>query len=140
MSDRVFLDTNIFVYTFDLNAPAKAAMAASLIRSALQSQNGFISYQVVQEFFNVALRRFAQPMSAADAVQYLGTVLRPMLRIHSSQALFAEALNVKASAGLSWFDSIIVASALQAGCTRLLTEDLQHGRRFGSLCIENPFL
>jgi predicted nucleic acid-binding protein len=140
MSDRVFLDTNIFVYTFDLNAPAKAAMAASLIRSALQSQNGFISYQVVQEFFNVALRRFAQPMSAADAVQYLGTVLRPMLRIHSSQALFAEALNVKASAGLSWFDSIIVASALQAGCTRLLTEDLQHGRRIGSLCIENPFL
>ena len=140
MSDRVFLDTNIFVYTFDLNAPAKAAKAASLIRSALQSQNGFISYQVVQEFFNVALRRFAQPMSAADAVQYLGTVLRPMLRIHSSQALFAEALNVQASAGLSWFDSIIVASALQAGCTRLLTEDLQHGRRFGSLCIENPFL
>ena len=140
MSDRVFLDTNIFVYTFDLNAPAKAAMAASLIRSALQSQNGFISYQVVQEFFNVALRRFAQPMSAADAVQYLGTVLRPMLRIHSSQALFAEALNVKDSAGLSWFDSIIVASALQAGCTRLLTEDLQHGRRIGSLCIENPFL
>ena len=67
MSDKAFLDTNIFVYSFDLTAPKKSAVAGSLIRSALQSQTGVVSYQVVQEFFHVALRRFAQPMHPAEA-------------------------------------------------------------------------
>lgn len=140
MSDKFFLDTNIFVYSFDATAPAKAAIARRLIHSVLQSQNGVVSYQVVQEFFNVALRRFAQPMNHADAEQYLNSVLRPLLRIHSSAGLFAEALTLQSTAGLSWYDSIIVASAIQAGCTHLLTEDLQHGQRFGLLRVMNPFL
>ena len=63
MSGRFFLDTNLFVYTFDAKAPAKAKTAAHLIRRAADTGEGIISYQVVQEFFNVALRRFAQPMS-----------------------------------------------------------------------------
>ena len=58
MSDRFFLDTNIFVYSFDRSARGKARAAATLIRKALTTQKRMISYQVVQEFFNVALRRF----------------------------------------------------------------------------------
>jgi predicted nucleic acid-binding protein len=140
MSDKFFLDTNIFVYSFDQSAPQKAARAEQLIRTALASQQGVISYQVVQEFLNVALKRFAQPMHAADATLYLGTVFRPMLRVHSSAALFAQALGLHGEHGLSWYDALIVAAALEAGCTRLYSEDLQHGRRFGGLRIENPFL
>ena len=115
-------------------------MASRLIRAALESQNGVVSYQVVQEFFNVAQRRFAQPMCPAEAAQYLDAVFRPLLRVHSSSSLFAEALSLKSSAGFSWFDSILVASALQAECTHLYTEDLQHGQRIGKLRIVNPFL
>lgn len=140
MSAKFFLDTNIFVYTFDSSAPAKADIATGLVHAALQSHQGAISYQVVQEFFNVALRRFAEPMNATDAAQYLNTVFRPLLRIHSSPALFVEALDIQMKHGLSWYDSLIVAAALQAGCTRLLSEDMQHGRTFGALRIENPFL
>lgn len=55
MSDRFFLDTNIFVYSFDQTAVVKAGKAVQLIRKALTTQKGIISYQVVQEFFNVAL-------------------------------------------------------------------------------------
>ena len=62
MNDRFFLDTNIFVYSFDQTAPAKSRKATQLIRKALTTQKGVISYQVVQEFFNVALKRFSQPM------------------------------------------------------------------------------
>jgi predicted nucleic acid-binding protein len=58
MSARFFLDTNIFVYSFDASSPKKAAESRKLIRSAIQTRNGIVSYQVVQEFFNVALRRF----------------------------------------------------------------------------------
>jgi predicted nucleic acid-binding protein len=140
MSDRFFLDTNIFVYSFDQSASAKSQKSAQLIRKALTTQKGVISYQVVQEFFNVALRRFSQPMKAADAEQYLRTVFHPLLAVHSSQALYAEALQLHAQSGLSWYDSLIVSSALRARCDLLFTEDLQHGQRFGSLQVANPFL
>jgi len=140
MSDRFFLDTNIFVYSFDQSAPAKARKAAELIRRALTTQKGVISYQVVQEFLNVALRRFSQPMQASDAEQYLRTVFQPLLSVHSSQALYAEALHFHAQSGLSWYDALIVSAALQARCDLLFTEDLQHGQRFGSLQVVNPFL
>jgi predicted nucleic acid-binding protein len=88
MSGRFFLDTNIFIYTFDSKAPAKAKKAVQLIRRAADTGEGIISYQVVQEFFNVALRRFPQPMNAAEAEQYLITVLRPLLAVHSSPAIY----------------------------------------------------
>ena len=140
MSDRFFLDTNIFVYSFDQSATAKARKASQLIRKALTTQKGVISYQVVQEFFNVALRRFSQPMRTADAEQYLSTVFRPLLGVHSSPALYAEALHLHAQSGFSWYDSLVVVSAIQARCDLLYTEDLQHGQRFGTLRIENPFL
>jgi len=140
MSDRFFLDTNIFVYSFDQSAAAKAQKATQLIREALTTQKGVISYQVVQEFFNVALRRFSQPMQAADAEQYLSTVFRPLLSVHSSQALYAEALHLHAQSGLSWYDALIVSAAIQARCDLLFTEDLQHGQRFGILQVRNPFL
>jgi predicted nucleic acid-binding protein len=140
MSDRFFLDTNIFVYSFDRSAVVKSRKAAQLIRKALTTQKGIISYQVVQEFFNVALRKFSQPMKAADAEQYLGIVFRPLLGVHSSQAHYAEALHLQAKSGLSWYDSLIVSAAIQAQCDILFTEDLQHGQRFGTLQVANPFL
>ena len=140
MSDRFFLDTSIFVYSFDESAAAKARKSVQLIREALTTQKGVISYQVAQEFFNVALRRFARPMQPADASQYLGTVFRPLLAVHSSQALYAEALQLHARSGLSWYDSLIVSAAIQARCDLLYTEDLQHGQRFGALQVRNPFL
>src|ERR1700721_4584358 len=139
MSDRFFLDTNIFVYSFDQSTPVKARKAKELIRKALSTQKGIISYQVVQEFFNVALKRFSQPMRLVDAEQYLGTVFRPLLSVHSSQSLYADALRLKAESGLSWYDSLIVSTAIQAQCDFLFTGGLRHGQRFGNLNVENPF-
>ena len=140
MSDRFFLDTNIYVYSLDRGAPAKAQIAAHWIRIGLTSGDGVIGYQVIQEFFNVAMRKFAQWMSPFEAEQFLQTVFRPMPQVQPSHELFLEALRIKDRYALGWYDSLVVASALKAGCSRLLTEDMQHGQRFGSLRIENPFL
>jgi predicted nucleic acid-binding protein len=140
MSDRFFLDTNIFVNSFDRSSAGKARRAAQLIREALTTQTGVIGYELVQEFFNVALRRFSQPMKAADAEQYLSIVFRLLLAVHSSQALYAAALYLCAQSGLSWYDSLIVSSAIQARCDLLFTEDLRHGQRLGGLQVKNPFL
>src|SRR5712692_3249369 len=133
MSGRFFLDTNIFAYAFDAKAPAKARRASQLIRRAADTGKGIVSYQVVQEFFNVAFRRFAQPMSAAEAEQYLITVFRPLLAIHSSSVLYVEALRIAGEYLLSWYDCLIVAAALQGECSVLYSEDLQNGQKIDNL-------
>jgi predicted nucleic acid-binding protein len=140
MSDRFFLDTNIFAYTFDSASARKAALAGRLIHDALDSHKGVISFQVVHEFFNLALRKFRHPMSIAQAEQYLATVFRPLLTVHSSAALCSEALRLHGQGGLSWYDALIVSAAQASGCDVLFSEDLQHGRKFGKLQIKNPFL
>jgi predicted nucleic acid-binding protein len=140
MSGKFFLDTNIFVYSLDLAAPSKARKAAALIRDGIETRRGIVSYQVVQEFFNVAFTRFARPMPPFTAEEYLATVFRPLLAVHSSPVLFVSALQLYHQHHLSWYDCLIVAAAREAGCELLYSEDLQHGRHFDDLRIENPFL
>jgi len=140
MSGRFFLDTNIFVYTFDTGAPAKAKRATQLIRRAADTGEGIVSYQVVQEFFSVAFRRFPQPLSVAEAEQYLTTVLRPLLAVHSSPAIYFEALRIVQKHKLSWYDSLILAAAVEGQCEKLYSEDFQHERKIEGLRIENPFV
>ena len=139
MSGRFFLDTNVFVYSFDSSSPKKALRATKLIRSAIENRGGIVSYQVVQEFFNVAFRRFAKPMSHADAEQYLSTTFRPLLSVHSSPALYGEALRIGARFQLAWYDSLIVASAIEGQCDLLYSEDFQDGQQIGRVTISNPF-
>jgi predicted nucleic acid-binding protein len=139
MSGSFFLDTNIFVYAFESPATAKARRARQLISEALKTRRGIVSYQVVQEFFNVAFRRFAQPISPAEGEQYFATVFRPILAVHSSPALYLEALRLFGKYGLSWYDSLIVAAASVTECEVLYTEDLQDGRKIAGLLIQNPF-
>ena len=139
MSGRFFLDTNIFVYSFDASSKKKAGQSLKLIGSAIETRAGIVSYQVVQEFFNVALRRFAKPMSSADAEQYLTTTFRPLLALHSSPALYGEALRIGARFRLPWYDALIVASAIEGQCDVLYSEDFQDGQQFGNVVISNPF-
>jgi predicted nucleic acid-binding protein len=137
---RHFLDTNIFVYTFDLEAPEKAKRAENLIAEALASGAGLISYQVAQEFVAVARKPFRTPMSLEQIERYWLTTLRPLLLVHSSPGMFIRALDLARRDQLSWYDSLIVAAAIQGECEILYSEDMQHGRRFGDLVIQNPVL
>jgi predicted nucleic acid-binding protein len=140
MNGRCFLDTNIFIYSIDRRDPVKELKAAELIRDSLRSLKGVVSFQVVQEFFNVAPRRLVAPMSIESAQLYLERVFLPMLRVHSSAGLYSEALALQSRSRLSWYDSLIVCAAIEAECDLLYSEDMQHGQRFGSLQIRNPFL
>jgi predicted nucleic acid-binding protein len=140
MSDRFFLDTNIFVYSATDDDPAKARIATELIRKALSTHKGAVSYQVVQEFFNLALKRFERRMNFENRQDYLARVFRPLLKIHSSLALYEEALRLHAAYRLQWYDALIVGAARESGCAILYSEDLQHGQNFGSLKVVNPFL
>ena len=139
MSARFFLDTNIFVYCFDRHARRKAESAQAIVKDAVQSGQGVVSYQVVQEFLNVALRKFAVPLAAAEATEYVSTVFRPLLAVHSSESLILDALHLCGRYSTSWYDSLIVAAAVQAECSVLYSEDLDPGLRIGPMRIVNPF-
>jgi len=140
MSDKYFLDTNIFVYSFDRVDTGKREIASQLIEKALRSGQGVVSYQVVQEFFNVSLRKFKTPLDARQCGLYLDSVFVPLLALHSSIQLFERGLETMPKLRMSWYDSLILAAASEAGCSLLYSEDLQHGRKIGDVEIRNPFI
>jgi|SRR5579859_6836816 len=140
MSDKYFLDTNVLVYSVDLTSPLKRRRARELVTDGTTSKLGVISYQVVQEFVNVAIRKFQSAVAQTDLEEFLRGILFPMMAVPSSPWLFLDALRLRDTNQLSWYDSLIIAAALQGSCKILYSEDLQHGRRFGDLVIQNPFL
>jgi predicted nucleic acid-binding protein len=140
MSVRAFLDTNIFVYAVDHGSGKKQAAAEALIGRMIERKTGVVSYQVIQEFLNVALKKFTVPFKVEQARLYLGAVFRPLFAVQPSLALYSEALDIRSRHRLSWYDSVIVAAAVEAGCTVLYTEDLKHGAKINGVRIENPFL
>ncbi len=139
MSAEDFIDTNVFIYHLDASDPRKQAIAERIIRQALTGGNACISYQVIQECLNTALRKAQVALDIAQGRAYLETVLAPLLRVSASVALYRRALEVQARWGFGFYDSLIVAAALAAGCTRLLSEDLRHGQKIETLTIHDPF-
>ena len=139
MSAKFFIDTNIIVYTFDLRSPKKKRRAMELLQTALDDGRGLISYQVVQEFLNVSSRKFVKPLGARDQLEYLDRVLSPLCEIFPSSALYRRAITLADRLGYSFYDSLIIAAALEANCKILYSEDLQSGQKIEGLTIENPF-
>jgi len=134
-----FLDSNVFVYLFDETNDRKRRIAERLIENGFREANACISYQVVQEVLNVITGKFEPSASAGDARMLLDHVLLPLWRIMPSQALYHRALDVRDRYGYGFYDSLIIAGALQFGCSRLYTEDLRSGQTIENLTIENPF-
>jgi predicted nucleic acid-binding protein len=137
---KFFLDTNILVYSFDNHAPQKQQTARQFIEAALSSQMGIISSQVVQEFLNIAQRKFVKPMGIAEARLYLDAVLMPLCQHFPSIGTYEQALLLREETSYSFYDSLVVAAAIETGCKTVLSEDLQNGRIIQGTTILNPFL
>ena len=138
MSDE-FMDSNVLVYLFDETDPRKYEIARNLTDEAIESGNGVISFQVVQEVLNLLTTKFISPASPDRAQEVLRDVLSPLWRVMPTEQLYQTALAIRGRYGFDFYDSLIVAAALLAGCSRLLTEDLQDGQRIEGLTIVNPF-
>ena len=139
MPDRVFLDTNVFVYLYDSDSPDKQARARALLERLSLSDTLFVSTQVLQEFYVTVTRKFATRLTEDEillATQTLSTL--PVVRV-SVEMIFS-AIDLVRRLQFSFWDGLILQAALKAGCTLLISEDLQHGQRIGNLRIENPFL
>lgn len=136
MSGRVFFDTTILIYAIsDISeGDARAEVAANLL-----SAGGSLNVQVLNEFAAVAKRKlkmsWPEIVEALDAVCALCGPAIP-LTIETHEA----ALRIAARYGYQIYDSLILAAALEAGCTVLYSEDMQDGQKIDSLTIRNPFL
>ena len=140
MNGKFFLDTNIFVYCFDDNDNEKKVRALSLIGEALQSGKGIISWQVVQEFLNVSTKKFISPLKAVDAKSYLQKILFPLCAVFPNLNIYQNTIEIQEKTGYSFYDSMIVASALSQDCSILYSEDLYDGMKIEDLQIINPFI
>ena len=134
MPDKVFLDTNVLIYAYSEDEPNKRQRAIDCVRSA----EAWISTQVLNETINVLKRKFSLSYSQIrDAVQEISKGF-PIVLV--SVNTIEMALNLAERYQYSYFDSLILASALEAGCQILYSEDLQDGQRIeNQLTIVNPF-
>ena len=133
MPVKAFIDTNIVIYSLGPNS-AKAALAAPLF-----ANRPIISTQVLSETANVALKKLA--LSLTETGKLLA-MLEATCRVELvTPVTLLRTLDIAGRYGFSWFDSLIVATALDAGCDTLYTEDLQHGQVIeGRLTVINPFV
>lgn len=128
---KVFLDTSILVYA--LSSDLKRHRAQEVLAAG-----GTVSIQVLNELVHVLRRKLERDWADIEvALDDLGALLKPPVPltfgIHQSARWLAR------DHGFAFYDALIIAAALEAGCDTLLTEEMQHGRRVMGLTISNPF-
>ena len=139
MSVEFFIDTNVFVYQLEGIDTRKAGIANELIERGIATRTACISFQVIQECINTAIRKAEVRLTEDEMRRYVEDVLAPLYRVQPSVRLYGKSLDIHARYRFGFYDSLIVAAALEAGCNSLYTEDLQHGQRIEGVMIVNPF-
>jgi predicted nucleic acid-binding protein len=134
--DRYFVDSNVFLYIFDEANPAKTARAEAWLGFLWANAFGALSWQVIQEFYWNALRKYhATPEKARSFVKLMSEWNPPEVTI----TLIERAWHWTDEAQITFWDALIVAAAERTECRFLLSEDFQTGRRFDSVTVLNPF-
>lgn len=137
MTDRVFVDSNVWVYAVDEDEPSKRAQARAVLSPAAPDTL-VTSAQVLGEFYARVTHKLARPVAAEVAAGMVERMARlPVVPIDADRV--QEAIAGSRSWQLSYWDALIVAAARSAGCDRLLTEDLAEGATYGGVRVENPF-
>jgi predicted nucleic acid-binding protein len=132
-----FVDTNILIYAHDSNEGMKHDIARQLVRRLWQDGTGVLSTQVLQEFYAVVTRK-PLCMSKADARERMADYSQ-WCSVNTDPQLLVSASMLQQNHSISWWDALIIEAAMRSGATTLLSEDMQHGRKFGLMTVVNPF-
>jgi predicted nucleic acid-binding protein len=134
--DNIFVDTNVLLYSFDSRAPGKRAKARNWIEYLWRTGEGRLSWQVLHEFYANALRKTGVPHhEAREAVELFGKWQPGGMNL----GVVERSWYWMDHAQLSYWDSLILASAERLGCATLLSEDFQTGRNYAGVRVINPF-
>ena len=137
MPGKVFLDTNILAYAHDAGSPDKQRKSREVISKLAESGEGAISTQIMQEFFVTATRKLGVPPLAVKGVLKTFAAFEV---VQVSPDLVHEAIDCSILNELSFWDSLVLASAAAAGCSAVYTEDLNAGQTILGVKIENPLV
>ncbi len=138
MTVRYFADSNVFVYAYDRDAGIRQTQAIALIDRVGGDGELAVSTQVLREFFSVATRKLATPLDPETAEQAVRELARYPL-VTEDGALVLAAIALHRRDRISIWDALIVEAARRAKARVLYTEDLQDGRDFDGVTVENPF-
>jgi predicted nucleic acid-binding protein len=135
----VFIDTNILLYAHDLSAGGKNKIARKLVEELWQSEQGCLSLQVLQEFYVNVTQKIPKPLERDAARQIVSDLAHWRIHIPDVEDLL-QAIDLQIKHSLSFWDAMIVRSAVRMGCKELVSEDLNHGQSFGTVLVINPFI
>ena len=138
MTDRIFVDTNVLVYSRDLSEPLKQKQAMAWMSHLWNGKNGRLSFQVLNEFYVTVTHKLQpgmDPHSAREDVRFL-LAWQP---ISVEGRVVEGAWHILDHYQLSYWDALIVSAAQLIDCRYLLTEDLQENQKIGNVEIINPF-
>ena len=138
MPANYFLDTNIMAYAFDERDGRKLSIAKEHLDYLFTNDNYFISLQVINEFCNIAQKKLAPPMPPNQLSEFIRLIPESRF-VPLTRELTVIALEIQQTAILSFWDSMIIATAISGQCKYLLTEDLTDHQQIGSVTIMNPF-
>lgn len=139
MSAKRFVDTNILIYAHDRDAGPKHDRAATILRELWDSGQGVLSIQVLQEFYVNITHKIPSPLPAATARGLLQSYRAWQIEVPTA-ATVLQASEIQERNRLSFWDAMIVATAVQGGVDTLLTEDLNHSPLIEGIRVENPLL
>jgi len=138
MSVKTFVDTNILIYAYDLDAGEKHKTANSILVELWKADGGTISTQVMQEFYVNVTRKIPQPLSPAQARGILRSYAAWHVEVITPDVILL-GTEIQERNTISFWDAMIVSTAFQAGATTILSEDLSHGQVIEGITIRNPF-
>jgi len=139
MNGKIFIDTNVLVYSHDQDAGSKREIAVTVMQKLWEQEIGVISTQVLQEFYVTVTRKIPKPLSPVTARGIIENYLFWDVELNDSDTILS-ASEIGERHMLSFWDSLIIAAAVNAKADKILTEDLNHGQIIEGLVIENPFL
>jgi predicted nucleic acid-binding protein len=138
MTAKTFVDTNILVYAHDVDEGLKHQTARDILIELMSSRSGVLSPQGLQEFYVNVTRKIAKPLSKQAAREIVQDY--SIWCIETTAVEVATAFRIEDEARISFWDALICASALKAGATVLLSEDMSSGQHIAGLRIQNPFV
>lgn len=138
MSDNIFVDTNVLLYARDASEPEKQVLAAAHLDELWEKRTGRLSVQVLNEYFVNVTRKLDPGLSPEEAWDDI-EALSAWKPLPLNMALLTRTFATQRRYQLSWWDSMIVAAAEAAGCTRILSEDFSDGTSYFGITVVNPF-
>jgi len=138
MSIKAFIDTNIFVYAQVINENQKHVIARDLLKSKLFNNNVYISTQVLGEFYSAM---FKYKRSHAETSKMINELIIGANVAAVMISTVQLGLKIAGKYGHSYWDSLLLAAAIENDCELFYSEDMQHNQVIeGSLTIKNPFM